>query len=349
MMLGEAMARMLFENGPARTMEPLRAALAGELLPEAAFQRSIAQPYLLYSPAPGHRSRTGEVDHNMQGYRGRDVPLDKPKDRIRVLCLGGSTTYGWRVDTAAEAFPAQLQVLLNQRQPAGTAGQEQTFEVINAGLPFGTSAELLTHYHFKFHYFEPDVVVIHTGGNDAMAVHRGHYHPDYSHWRKTMTMPEPWGPVGRRLLQSRLAALVLLPLVSGQARGSQSLERPFNTPPDSRWFPESRNDRPAFRHNVETLVRMVQADGAVALLVPFRLETQHALTAPEADQVNKHAETLEQIASERSARIAPFPASTIPAREWIDDCHLSREGCRLKAAYLVPFVRAAADSLDEDD
>ena len=87
----------------------------------------------------------------------------------------------------------------------------------------------------------------------------------------------------------------------------------------------------------------------VALLVPFRLETQHALTAPEADQVNKHAETLEQIASERSARIAPFPASTIPAREWIDDCHLSREGCRLKAAYLVPFVRAAADSLDEDD
>ena len=92
LILAEVVARMMFTSGPARWSEPLRAALAGELLPEVAFQRSIPQPYLLYSPAPGHRSSTGEIDHNMQGYRGLPVSLARTPGIIRVLCLGGSTT-----------------------------------------------------------------------------------------------------------------------------------------------------------------------------------------------------------------------------------------------------------------
>ena len=99
LLLGEFVARIMFTSGPARSLEPLRAALAGELLPEAVFQRSIPQPYLLYSPAPGHRGSTGEVDHNMQGYRGWPVQLAKTPGIIRILCLGGSTTYGWGVSS----------------------------------------------------------------------------------------------------------------------------------------------------------------------------------------------------------------------------------------------------------
>jgi len=335
LILAEVVARMMFTSGPARSLEPLRAALAGELLPEVAFQRSIPQPYLLYSPAPGHRSSTGEIDHNMQGYRGRPVPLARTPGVTRILCLGGSTTYGWGVPSAVDAYPAQLKRILNGGPPGGGRG----YEVINAGLPFGTSAELLTHYHFKFHYFRPDIVIIHTGGNDALAIGRGHYHPDYSHWRKPMTMPEPWGRGGRRLLQSRLAALVLLPLVGGGPRGSQTLERPTDTPPESSWFPGERSDHPAFRHNIETLVRLVRADNAVPLLVPFRLEPTHALIAEEADQVERHARILENIARANGVLLAPFPASTIPPDGWVDNCHLSPKGCRSKAVYLEPFVR----------
>jgi len=345
LILAEGISRVMFASGPARSLEPLRAALAGELLPEATFQRSIPQPYLLYAPAPGHRSSTGEVDHNMQGYRGRPVELKKTPDLVRVLCLGGSTTYGWRVASAEEAFPAQLEKLLNSGPPGGG----RRYEVINAGLPFGTSAELLTHYHFKFHYFQPDIVIIHTGGNDALALDRGHYHPDYSHWRKPMTMPEPWGPGGRRLLQSRLAALVLLPLVGGSPRGSQTIERPEQTPPESPWFPVERSDRPAFRHNIESLVRMVLADNAVPLLMPFRLETQYALTSDNADQIEHHALVLEEIARSTGVRLAPYPASTIPPSDWIDDCHLSPEGCRKKAAYLEPIVRELSVGEVADD
>ena len=140
-------------------------------------------------------------------------------------------------------------------------------------------------------------------------------------------------------LQSRLAALVLLPLVGGEPRGSQTIERPADTPPESPWFPADRSDRPAFRHNVESLVRLVRADNAIPLLVPFRLEPQHALTAEEANQIDRHAGILEEIAGANGVLLAPFPASTIPPSGWIDDCHLSAEGCRGKAAYLEPFVR----------
>lgn len=345
LLLAECVARIMFTSGPARSLEPLRAALAGELLPEAAFQRSIPQPYLLYSPAPGHRGSTGEVDHNMQGYRGWPVQLAKTPGITRILCLGGSTTYGWGVSSAQDAYPAQLMEILNEGPPGGGQG----YEVINAGLPFGTSAELLTHYHFKFHYYRPDIVIIHTGGNDALAVDRGHYHPDYSHWRRPMTMPAPWGPGGRRLLQSRLAALALLPLVGGAPRGSQTLERPADTPPESSWFPSERSDRPAFRHNIESLVKLVRADNAVALLVPFRLEPRHALTADEAAQIDHHARILEEIARHHAIPLAAFPASMIPREDWVDDCHLTPEGCRKKAAYLAPRVRKLAEGKSVDD
>ena len=281
----------------------------------------------------------------MQGYRGWPVQLAKTPGIIRVLCLGGSTTYGWGVPSATDAYPAQLERILNSGPPGGGRG----YEVINAGLPFGTSAELLTHYHFKFHYYQPDIVIIHTGGNDALAVSRGHYHPDYSHWRKPMTMPEPWGPGGRRLLQSRLAALVLVPLVGGRPRGSQTLERPADTPPESVWFSADRSDRPAFRHNIESLLKLIRADHAVPLLVPFRLEPLHALTAEEAGQIDRHATILEKIAAATGAHLAPFPTSTIPPGEWIDDCHLTPKGCRKKAAYLAPLVRKLPRGAVADD
>jgi len=343
LVLAEAVARMVFVHGPGRSLEPLRAALAGELLPAAAFQRCIAQPYLLYAPAPGQRTKTGEIDHNLSGYRGRPVPLKRSPGTARVLCLGGSTTYCWRVETADQAYPARLQELLEARLPTGWSN----IEVINAGIPFGTSAELLTHYHFKFHYFRPDVVIIHTGGNDALAAGRGHYHPDYSHWRRPLALPDPWAPAGRRLLQSRLASLILLPFVGGNPRGSQALERPADTPPEITWFPDtddtsaaSDTERfPAFQHNIESLLDLIAADGARTLLVPFRLDPLHALSAEESDQIRRHAGILESLGDRDRVAIAPFPDSTISPGNWLDDCHLTPAGCREKATYLEPFVR----------
>jgi lysophospholipase L1-like esterase len=122
------------------------------------------------------------MQHNPQGYRGRAVSVRRDPRVLRVLCQGGSTTYGWTVDRAVETYPAQLEEVLSESLPSGYSD----VEVINAGLPWGTTAELLNHYHFKSHYYQPDAVIVHTGLNDAQAFYMEHYHPDYSHWRRQM-------------------------------------------------------------------------------------------------------------------------------------------------------------------
>jgi hypothetical protein len=70
----------------------------------------MSLPYLGYVPYPGYKNH-GIVQHNEDSYRGNKVPLQKGK-KIRVLCLGGSTTYGHGVAYPHETFPAQLEILL---------------------------------------------------------------------------------------------------------------------------------------------------------------------------------------------------------------------------------------------
>ncbi|MBI3735066.1 hypothetical protein HY256_00945, partial [Candidatus Sumerlaeota bacterium] len=118
----------------------------------------IGYPYLLYICAPNNAER----GHNRYGFRGPEVAVKRSPGIARILFLGGSTTYGPAV-AADQTYPAQVQSLLKEQ-----LGSKYTdIEVINGGLPFGTTAELLTHYHFKYHYYRPDIVVINAGGNDA--------------------------------------------------------------------------------------------------------------------------------------------------------------------------------------
>ena len=79
--------------------------------------------------------------------------------------------------------------------------------------------------------------------------------------------------------------------------------------------------------------------GGQTVARPTRLEPRNAITTEKANQIDRHAKILEEIAEANGVLLAPFPASTIPPGDWIDDCHLSPEGCRKKAAYLAPLVR----------
>jgi len=129
------------------TVEAKRTRLVGQLSKSPRFQNSVGLPYLLYGPASGYSNIHGR-QHNRAGFRGRFVPQKRALGKKRILFLGGSTTYGWKVNRANYTFPAQIRKLLQQKYPG------QNFEVINAGLPSGSSAELLTHFHFKYRYFK---------------------------------------------------------------------------------------------------------------------------------------------------------------------------------------------------
>lgn len=361
--IAEGMATLYFA-GDRNGFESARLRLAGITHDESALL--TGQPYLLYVPTPGFKrvlqSDSGPIVdyHNAQGYRGRAVPMERRPSVARVLCLGGSTTYGSGTRDADSAYPAQLEQILNATPLAGFTGAE----VINGGLPAGTSAELLTHYHFKFHYFRPDVVVINTGGNDIGAIFGWggahdpsaegvYYQPDYSTWRHPLQVPQPLPGLGRTLLRSRVAAWFVIRALLGQTPGNTALQRPADTPPNTVWHPAAEtpgratsisDEQLAFTHNLTSLIEEIRRDGANVVLVPFRLAPKledDVYTDGELAEIARNERILVSLGRDPGVVVAPFPHDAISSENWVDDCHLNSPGCREKAEHIAPYVRRA--------
>lgn len=312
-------------------------------------QNTIGQAYLLYICAPNYMHPKYGRQHNEDGYRGKAVPLDRRPGTLRVLCLGGSTTYGWTVAYPHQTYPAVLEELMRANPPKGY----RDVEVLNGGLPWGTSAEMLTHYHFKYHYYRPDIVIVNEGGNDAQGYTLPYYHPDFSNWRQPMVNLRPLPRAIRWLAHSQVAgALILNMFYSDQLYGQQFYIKGGARPLapwfkiDGKWVEDSAripDDKLAFSHNVEALVREILADGARVLLVPFRAAPgayeKHGDNY-ELSQILRHERIFKDLAAKYSLGFAPYPAETISPTNWVDHCHVNAAGEAQKAAHIEPYVRA---------
>lgn len=306
-------------------------------------QASVPQPYLLYIPAP-HFVSNGVVQHNEHGYRGEKVPLRRKPNTTRILFMGGSTTYGQKVKRPEDSFPAQVGKILSQKHK-DRLGE---VEVINAGIPFGTSAEILTHYHFKYRYYKPDLVVINTGGNDANAIVRGNYQPDYSNWRKNMIRFRPLRKHSRWLMYSRFASVVIINLFFSDLFSENWFVEDrypvapwYETKQEGRIekFPEISDEELAFYVNLNAVIRGIKADGAKILLVPFRAANPSEYTESFRKEFLRNEDILKRLSKEHAVPFIPFPANIISKEEsWVDFCHLNEEGTREKAQYIAAYV-----------
>lgn len=325
----------------------VRSALAGKERFQPGYQNTTEQPYLLYIPTP-NMPVDGQIDHNSQGYRGKAVSMDRTPGVYRILCLGGSTTYGWSVKRAAHTYPAQLENLLNQNPPPNGF---QSVEVINAGAPYATSAEIFAAYHFKFHYYKPDLVIFNEGGNDAQTMIEPNYHPDFSNRRQAPIPIRPLPEFGRRVLKSRFLSLLIVPLVYGQNPSEPSFVRDARRPPEAVWYPRTTTRRyndvmppiplaeNAFAHNVKALIRAVKSDGAKLLLLPFREAPRADYPPGEIEMIAFNRKLLEEFAGRHTVGFAPFPLESITPGNWTDSCHLNADGELEKARYLLPAVQ----------
>jgi lysophospholipase L1-like esterase len=97
---------------------------------------------------------------NPQGFRGAPVDPQKPSGRLRIVAVGDSNTFGWDVDEGAN-WPSQLQNLLVATRPGA--------EVLNAGVWGYTAFQGLARVK-EMMAFNPDIVLVSFGGNDAHQV-----------------------------------------------------------------------------------------------------------------------------------------------------------------------------------
>ncbi|MEC7724501.1 MAG: SGNH/GDSL hydrolase family protein, partial [Planctomycetota bacterium] len=124
-----------------------------------AFDRFRAHRHLGYALSPNYQAGTNR--HNALGYRGEEIAVEKPAGMTRIVCIGGSTTYGYGVDDFRFTVPGLLQYGLRE------AGKE--VEVVNAGCPGWSTFETLLNFESRVLDLSPDYVVFYHGINDVLA------------------------------------------------------------------------------------------------------------------------------------------------------------------------------------
>lgn len=103
------------------------------------------------SPNLDRRMFGVRVRTNRFGMRGPEVGLEKPKGVFRIVALGDSITFGWKVEEE-EAWPIQLAIMLNA---AGVRA-----EALNLGVSGFNARDETTIFLQRGKDFDPDLVVL---------------------------------------------------------------------------------------------------------------------------------------------------------------------------------------------
>lgn len=100
------------------------------------------------------------VRTNLLGLRAKEFKKEKPKDTLRIICLGASPTFGWGVNQE-QAYPQRLAAILKERY------QNKNIEVINAGNIGYSSHQGLNFFKSDILRLSPDLITISYVINDV--------------------------------------------------------------------------------------------------------------------------------------------------------------------------------------
>lgn len=326
-------------------------------------QQLVPNPYTLYKNNPNYISKNEpqikQFDKN--GYRNPNY-IDK-KNCFKIIAFGGSTTQEYPYVKRSESWTMQLKYMLNNK-----FSNQKCFIVYNAGLPFGTSAELLTDYLFNGKYLNPDLIIIHTGVNDVVALVQKEYKTDYSHLRARGNIGTGFmfiygnGKIGKILRRAgnlsstiKLIYFLVIKLETGfdPVNGGVTAYTPaINgvlplSPKDSMELINDRNHI-AFESNITTVVEIAKLNGSKVLLVPLIQSGRDKMTIWPLNQKGyedvliasqeKHTKILEKISLKANVNFFQFNRSLFNDDWFMDYCHLYPIGSKEKAKQLYNYL-----------
>lgn len=287
-----------------------------------------AHPYRAFAPVPGMTSRKGDVSFNSLGIRGPEIRPAKPPNAIRIVCMGGSTTFGTAATTDSHAVPARMEQLLRARY----ADAPFRIEVINAGVSASVSLESLIYFETEILNLSPDIVVFHDVLNDGWLMVRClGFQSDYSNARRTLTIPRPalweYSP-----FLSYFFAESSLSNPYGFGRAASLADLVFTQPMlywDYRrgtWNELDRTMLASFERNLRSAVYVARGNGvipvfATAVIVPYGPENPsgHLMhrAVEDLNRVMRDTATSESVPVIDVARMMPWSREA-----FADACHL---------------------------
>jgi lysophospholipase L1-like esterase len=293
----------------------------------------IPHPYMLYTNNPNYND--GIKQHNSLGYRGEEFNPVKDPNTIRILALGGSTTYGYLNKDPRLTWPALLQDKL--RKHTG-----RNIEVINGGVKYGTSAELLAAYVFRHRYIKPDIIIFHEGGNDAMPVFFPDYNAEYTHFRGHGS-----GGALRNGEKFLLHSNILKVFYSLWLNSNETVYKaqPYSLAELDRKEAAKRvaDDRnfEGFKRNVDLLMDLSRMDSARMLLFGFVHAREENLSKNREDHIGlektlakciaKNKAIMRNLATKHGAVYVEADQDLFKDEWFLDNCHLTPEGEAVKA------------------
>lgn len=328
------------------------AALLGQQNKSSQTGYFLQHPYLHYTYLPYYEAFNA-TQFNARGYRGDEVSLVPTPGTLRILAIGGSTTVSFPYVTAPDdAWPAQVQAKL--REQTGLM-----VEVINAGLHDANSADLLLHYLFRNRYLQPDIVVIHVGGNDGVALLFDDYNPEYTHythgWRGAALTARP---LERLLLRSNLVKVLYawwlrrLSLAATLGRDDITQLTPVQCLRNAR-----ANSPVGFERNLDLMIRTISQDRAIPVLFPFiwapphifRLAGRYGLYADALIcAFEKDRAVMESMARQNNLALITLPTNAIADECFVDFCHVNLDGETIKANYVTRALIPVINALNQD-
>jgi lysophospholipase L1-like esterase len=302
--------------------------------------RYAAHPYFDFISNPEFRLRNGTRPHNALGLRG-PLPAPKAAGTLRIVAVGGSTTYGMNFSFERNAWPALLQELL--RRAYGPA-----IEVINAGTPYYTTAELIGLTAMRVPELAPDVVLLHAGLTDAFTCgYPDEGGPDGTAFRHAYESGDPlpgWSkPWMRRSYLARLAGMRLA-LAGGYTPGDMAASIQYPPPPEA----EIARNAAAytgryFRRNLRTLVALCRNAGATPVLLaepmnPAREGARDVYHAAVVAAVRTNNRIMREVAAETGVPFVDLYGAMRDPGAFTDIAHENQAGMAQKAAAVASGI-----------
>ncbi len=308
-------------------------------------------PYLSYRLRPGYKICEGEEKErvcthiNSLGYRGAEFKRTKEEGMVRIVAMGGSTTFTSAVLDDNKSYPRQLQQILRQAY-----GREDV-EVINAGVSDYNSWELVGNLAFRVLDPDPDYIILYCGANDGELrnlIDPKEFVSDNLGGRMNWTSPER--PLVEKSLLYRILAtrlrmrrpLNIEDLVIPYGADDEDFYEDVDEEDEENYEEEEdlkkrleENSAVFFRRNLRTFIAIAKENGVEVLLVSFGLNDAEWYQPT----VNEHNERLGNLAAEKNLPFFDFD-KYMPRDEeyWSDLMHLTAKGAQLKAELIAQFI-----------
>ncbi len=278
---------------------------------------------------------------NSREFRGPNFTIPRPPKTVRLVCFGGSTTFGTGCPRDDQTYPQLLARALNEKS------SDQKIEILNAGVPGYRTTESIINLN-KFSKNEVDIALLYHAINDIVRGDDGKFYSEPLQHSRPPSRVERY----RRRMRSSLFEVLISKIVGSEEKkirkGTGLLQYP--------------NIDEGFETNLKSWVQLCHKKGIVPVLLTFETRLKPNLNEEQKDELlagpifkiyfptysqmaealKKYNQIIRKVAESEGVALIDLEGKIPYSKEnWIDFCHLNARGTRL----MVDLIRNEVETI----